>query len=187
VSLGNNYFKHYPQSHYIGRMPTVSDAGMPRRNRGLKQKPGEFGQIRTKTDRGFWRRERDSNPRYGVKPYTRFPGVHLRPLGHLSAFSSTLPARERWNAFFGHLAPAAALNLAALRQVSLRCNLREAEARIVPACTFDRSVISAPCPSAKAREHRAEARTCQSRSPSSRRVPARSAVSRRLPRRRLEF
>lgn len=30
-----------------------------------------------------WRRERDSNPRYGF-PYTRFPGVHLQPLGHLS-------------------------------------------------------------------------------------------------------
>src|SRR5690606_4962115 len=30
-----------------------------------------------------WRRERDSNPRYGF-PYTRFPGVRLQPLGHLS-------------------------------------------------------------------------------------------------------
>ena len=30
-----------------------------------------------------WRRERDSNPRYGF-PYTRFPSVHLQPLGHLS-------------------------------------------------------------------------------------------------------
>src|SRR6185436_16081871 len=32
---------------------------------------------------GGWRRERDSNPRYGF-PYTRFPSVHLQPLGHLS-------------------------------------------------------------------------------------------------------
>ena len=31
-----------------------------------------------------WRREGDSNPRY-VLPYTRFPVVHLQPLGHLSA------------------------------------------------------------------------------------------------------
>ncbi len=31
-----------------------------------------------------WRRGRDSNPRYGC-PYTRFPSVLLRPLGHLSA------------------------------------------------------------------------------------------------------
>ncbi len=31
----------------------------------------------------IWRRERDSNPRY-VLAYTRFPGVPLRPLGHLS-------------------------------------------------------------------------------------------------------
>lgn len=29
------------------------------------------------------RRERDSNPRY-AQTYTRFPGVLLRPLGHLS-------------------------------------------------------------------------------------------------------
>jgi hypothetical protein len=31
-----------------------------------------------------WRRERDSNPRDGFPP-THFPGVRLRPLGHLSA------------------------------------------------------------------------------------------------------
>ena len=30
-----------------------------------------------------WRRGRDSNPRYG-SPYTRFPSVLLKPLGHLS-------------------------------------------------------------------------------------------------------
>jgi hypothetical protein len=34
--------------------------------------------------RGCWRRERDSNPRYGF-PYTHFPGVRLQPLGHLSS------------------------------------------------------------------------------------------------------
>ena len=33
--------------------------------------------------RGDWRRERDSNPRYGF-PHTRFPSVRLQPLGHLS-------------------------------------------------------------------------------------------------------
>ena len=33
-----------------------------------------------------WRRERDSNPRYGF-PYTRFPSVRLQPLGHLSPSS----------------------------------------------------------------------------------------------------
>jgi hypothetical protein len=32
---------------------------------------------------GGWRRERDSNPRDGFPP-THFPGVRLRPLGHLS-------------------------------------------------------------------------------------------------------
>ena len=35
-------------------------------------------------NQGKWRRERDSNPRYGF-PYTRVPGVRLKPLGHLSA------------------------------------------------------------------------------------------------------
>ncbi len=35
--------------------------------------------------RAFWmRRGRDSNPRYGVNPHTRFPGEPLQPLGHLS-------------------------------------------------------------------------------------------------------
>ncbi len=33
---------------------------------------------------GRWRREWDSNPRYGF-PYTRFPSVRLKPLGHPSA------------------------------------------------------------------------------------------------------
>ena len=42
--------------------------------------PDGFGRSRIVN----WRRERDSNPRYGDKPYTRFPVVHLRPLGHLS-------------------------------------------------------------------------------------------------------
>ena len=33
----------------------------------------------------WWRRGRDSNPRYGFRPYTRLAGERLRPLGHLSA------------------------------------------------------------------------------------------------------
>ena len=38
-----------------------------------------------------WRRERDSNPRDGYPP-THFPGVRLRPLGHLSAGPGARPA-----------------------------------------------------------------------------------------------
>ena len=34
--------------------------------------------------RVLWRRGRDSNPGW-VSPHTHFPGVHLKPLGHLSA------------------------------------------------------------------------------------------------------
>jgi site-specific DNA recombinase len=40
-----------------------------------------------------WRRERDSNPRYGC-PYTHFPGVRLQPLGHPSA-ERVAPGRDR--------------------------------------------------------------------------------------------
>ena len=41
-----------------------------------------------------WRRERDSNPRYGF-PYTRFPSVRLQPLGHLSRIAADVAvARE---------------------------------------------------------------------------------------------
>lgn len=36
---------------------------------------------------GHWRREWDSNPRYGF-PHTRFPSVRLKPLGHLSGAPS---------------------------------------------------------------------------------------------------
>src|SRR6516225_8721240 len=40
-------------------------------------------------ERDNWRREWDSNPRYGF-PYTRFPSVRLQPLGHLSRGFSEL-------------------------------------------------------------------------------------------------
>ena len=42
-----------------------------------------FHELKT----GEWRRERDSNPRYGF-PYTHFPGVRLQPLGHPSSAES---------------------------------------------------------------------------------------------------
>ena len=41
-----------------------------------------------------WRRERDSNPRYGF-PYTRFPSVRLQPLGHLSSATCDAFTRPR--------------------------------------------------------------------------------------------
>ena len=40
-------------------------------------------QLRGELILELWRRDRDSNPGYGL-PYTHFPGVRLRPLGHLS-------------------------------------------------------------------------------------------------------
>lgn len=42
--------------------------------------------LRGRSQTCRWRRERDSNPRYGF-PHTHFPGVRLQPLGHPSAFS----------------------------------------------------------------------------------------------------
>ena len=41
----------------------------------------------------FWRRLRDSNPRYSY-PYTNFPGLLLKPLGQVSYFilNSNFPA-----------------------------------------------------------------------------------------------
>ena len=45
--------------------------------------PARAASRRSPPASGDWRRERDSNPRYGF-PYTRFPSVRLKPLGHLS-------------------------------------------------------------------------------------------------------
>ena len=39
-----------------------------------------------------WRREWDSNPRYGLT-YTRFPSVRLKPLGHLSVQTTGAAAK----------------------------------------------------------------------------------------------
>src|SRR5258706_13451222 len=47
--------------------------------------PMEPGENMIWTD---WRRERDSNPRYGVNPYNALAGRPLRPLGHLSALKA---------------------------------------------------------------------------------------------------
>ena len=35
-------------------------------------------------DNEYWRRERDSNPRWSYKPHTPLAGERLQPLGHLS-------------------------------------------------------------------------------------------------------
>jgi hypothetical protein len=47
---------------------------------GFSTRSKVHGERWTRTD---WRREWDSNPRYGF-PYTRFPSERLQPLGHLS-------------------------------------------------------------------------------------------------------
>ena len=52
-----------------------------------------------------WRREWDSNPRYGLT-YTRFPSVRLKPLGHLSAVTDAFGAVPRAAARAGGFAAA---------------------------------------------------------------------------------
>src|SRR3989304_1145097 len=48
--------------------------------------------MKSAMPKGKWRRERDSNPRYPFKGYTRLAGVRLRPLGHLSVYL----ANSKW-------------------------------------------------------------------------------------------
>src|SRR5690554_2677136 len=60
----------------------------------------------------YWRRRRDSNPRYGYKPYAPLAGEYLQPLGHISKRnrdSSTIFC------FVGRLSPTSASWLLSLR------------------------------------------------------------------------
>src|SRR5207237_1912229 len=71
-------------------VPT-QNAGMLRHSRAQEEQRKELYRLilhvyRHRGERKAiptWRREWDSNPRYGF-PYTRFPSVRLQPLGHLS-------------------------------------------------------------------------------------------------------
>src|SRR6266568_4782161 len=54
----------------------------------------ESGDRNVNTMNG-WRRERDSNPRYGVNPYNALAGRPLRPLGHLSGRAAHYITRVR--------------------------------------------------------------------------------------------
>src|SRR5665213_2117045 len=59
-------------------------------------------ECRRRAPPGFaaWRREWDSNPRYGF-PHTRFPSVRLKPLGHLSGCA----VLKGWDGFCKGLRP----------------------------------------------------------------------------------
>ena len=56
---------------------------------------------------GGWRRGRDSNPRYGFKPYTPLAGERLQPLGHLSTAVDTgeFARIQRFPSPFGNREP----------------------------------------------------------------------------------
>src|SRR5205807_3025815 len=80
-----------PPRHRVGRLHAMGPAerrngsDVPRTNRRLslnQEMAAEAGPANAAARRR-WRREWDSNPRYGLT-YTRFPSVRLKPLGHLS-------------------------------------------------------------------------------------------------------
>src|SRR5690606_40396146 len=50
----------------------------------------DFTLMRQAVTEKSWRRERDSNPRYGFCPYNALAGRPLRPLGHLSGLRPIL-------------------------------------------------------------------------------------------------
>ncbi len=69
--------------------PTIADCGYrePQAPRLARRKAPPWPDAPATQQRPghmSWRREWDSNPRYPCG-YTRSPGAHLRPLGHLSA------------------------------------------------------------------------------------------------------
>jgi hypothetical protein len=71
---------------------------------GIRDMPAK-GQIERLEPRdalaenGFWRRGRDSNPRYGFRPYNGLANRRLQPLGHLSSADLVgfLPGRRERN------------------------------------------------------------------------------------------
>src|SRR5438105_15651749 len=68
----------------------------------------------------YWRRERDSNPRYPLR-YPRFRGARLQPLGHLSASRTsifTLPRKFIGPAFTSWISVDSTLAL----DSSVRCS-----------------------------------------------------------------
>ena len=75
----------------------------PRKRRAIlrvrRYSVGRWAETRT-----IWRRERDSNPRYGF-PYTHFPGVRLQPLGHPSTQRPFASARWAWARSFSRSRP----------------------------------------------------------------------------------
>ena len=68
--------------------PAISRASVRIHKNNLSS---HFSNQRTFYLKSTLRRERDSNPRYRSTRHTHFPGVRLRPLGHLSRISK--PAR----------------------------------------------------------------------------------------------
>ena len=63
-----------------------------------------LGDVLGRSETNHWRRGRDSNPRWGLA-HTRFPGVRLKPLIHLSAKPRIVAAREGGLQAFDLLAP----------------------------------------------------------------------------------
>src|SRR6266536_2450083 len=88
VSLRKNEPAHNPRAH--GRPPTVAPFRAWRGSE-IPTSPEDSGPALARSCCRVWRRGWDLNPRSG-SPDTRFPVVHLRPLGHLSR---SIPRRDR--------------------------------------------------------------------------------------------
>ena len=77
-------FMHYDLGYFDLEQETLQPLDNPERHEVVTHVSGTICYLCVRAGQGvLWRREWDSNPRYGF-PHTRFPSVRLKPLGHLS-------------------------------------------------------------------------------------------------------
>src|SRR5512144_377361 len=60
-------------------------------------RPGRWEPIRTNHARKFWRRRRDSNPRYAFGAYNGLANRRLQPLGHVSVCEKAYRIPPAWS------------------------------------------------------------------------------------------
>jgi hypothetical protein len=78
-----------PLGHLSGKFFIARRGRIGSRRRGKRE---TLSTPRRPTPNGSnWRRGRDSNPRYGYKPYAGLANLCLQPLGHLSRTGGSIP------------------------------------------------------------------------------------------------
>jgi hypothetical protein len=126
-----------------GGICELSSRGNRRSHRRLHLRVRQSATLQTFEN---WRRERDSNPRNGDRPFTHFPGVLLQPLGHLSA--TRMPGGIV-RPIHGPHPRFARASLSAVQIRSRRiCRTREtgiSRLHTFQACSFNRSDTSPHC------------------------------------------